>query len=60
MDLVDVECFEWKVVEQDSDISDQDLYTLKIHTKSGKTFTRQVLTNQFVQIKDKYKELLGE
>tara|TARA_R100000458_G_C8276139_1_gene251352 strand:+ start:238 stop:459 length:222 start_codon:yes stop_codon:yes gene_type:complete len=60
LDLEEVETIEWKKIADDEVISDKDMYSLRIHMKSGKMFTRQVFETQFEEVKEQYKELIGE
>jgi hypothetical protein len=60
LDLNEVESIEWKKVSDDEVISEQDLYSIRVHMKSGKMFTRQVFETQFEEMKEQYKELIGD
>ena len=60
LDLEEVETIEWKKIADDEVISDKDMYSLRIHMKSGKMFTRQVFESQFEEVKEQYKELIGD
>ena len=60
LDLEEVETIEWKKIADDEVISDKDMYSLRIHMKSGKMFTRQVFETQFEEVKEQYKELINE
>ena len=60
MDLAEVESIEWKKIDDDEVITDQDLYSVRIHMKSGKMYTRQIFETQFEELKEQYKELIGE
>jgi len=60
LDLEEVETIEWKKIADDEVISEQDMYSLRIHMKSGKMFTRQVFETQFEEVKEQYKELIGD
>lgn len=60
LDLEEVETIEWKKIADDEVISDRDMYSLRIHMKSGKMFTRQVFETQFEEVKEQYKELIGD
>ena len=60
LDLDEVETIEWKKIADDEVISEQDMYSLRIHMKSGKMFTRQVFETQFEEVKEQYKELIGD
>ena len=60
LDLEEVETIEWKKIADDEVISDKDMYSLRIHMKSGKMFTRQVFESQFEEVKEQYKELINE
>ena len=35
LDLAEVEAIEWKKIDDDENISAQDLYSIRIHLKSG-------------------------
>jgi hypothetical protein len=59
MDLNEVEAIEWKKITDDENITDQDLYSVRIHLKSGKMYTRQVFETQFKELKRQYKEMVG-
>jgi len=59
LDLDEVETIEWKKIADDEVISEQDMYSVRIHMKSGKMFTRQVFETQFEEVKEQYKELIG-
>ena len=58
MDLAEVESIEWKKIDDDEVITDQDLYSVRIHMKSGKMYTRQIFETQFEELKEQYKELI--
>ena len=60
LDLDEVETIEWKKIDDDEVISEQDMYSIRIHMKSGKMFTRQVFETQFEEVKEQYKELIGD
>ena len=60
LDLDEVETIEWKKIADDEVISEQDMYSIRIHMKSGKMFTRQVFETQFEEVKEQYKELIGD
>ena len=60
LDLDEVETIEWKKIADDEVISEQDMYSIRIHMKSGKMFTRQVFETQFEELKEQYKELIGD
>jgi len=60
IDFKQVECIEWKKIDEESFSSEEEYYSLRFHLKSGKMFTRQVNDNQFEIIKEKYKEMLGD
>ena len=60
LDLEEVETIEWKKIADDEVISDKDMYSLRIHMKSGKMFTRQVFESQFEEVKEQYNELINE
>ena len=59
MDLNEVEAIEWKKITDDENITDQELYSVRIHLKSGKMYTRQVFETQFKELKRQYKEMIG-
>ena len=59
LDLNEVETIEWKKISDDEVIAEQELYSLRIHMKSGKMFTRQVFETQFREVKEQYKEMIG-
>lgn len=59
MDLNEVEAIEWKKITEDENITDQELYSVRIHLKSGKMYTRQVFETQFKELKKQYKEMIG-
>ena len=50
LDLSEVEAIEWKKIDDDEVISDQTMYSVRIHLKSGKMYTRQVFDNQFYSL----------
>tara|TARA_R100000734_G_scaffold18813_1_gene16653 strand:+ start:123 stop:368 length:246 start_codon:yes stop_codon:yes gene_type:complete len=58
MDLAEVESIEWKKIDDDEVITDQDLYSVRIHMKSGKMYTRQIFETQFKELKEQFKELI--
>ena len=60
LDLEEVETIEWKKLAEDEVISEKDMYSIRIHMKSGKMFTRQVFESQFEEVKEQYKELINE
>ena len=60
LDLDEVETIEWKKIADDEVISEQHMYSIRIHMKSGKMFTRQVFETQFEEVKEQYKELIGD
>lgn len=60
LDLSEVEAIEWKKIDDDEVISDQTMYSVRIHLKSGKMYTRQVFDNQLKLLKDQFKEIIGE
>jgi len=60
LDLNEVEAIEWKKIDEDEVISDQTMYSVRIHLKSGKMYTRQVFDNQLKLLKDQFKEIIGE
>lgn len=59
LDLDEVETIEWKKIDEDETLGNS-MYTLRVHMKSGKMFTRQVYETQFEELKEQYKELIGE
>ena len=59
LDLDEVETIEWKKIDEDETLGNA-MYTLRVHMKSGKMFTRQVYETQFEELKEQYKELIGE
>ena len=59
LDLDKVETIEWKKIDEDETLGNS-MYTLRVHMKSGKMFTRQVYETQFEELKEQYKELIGE
>ena len=59
-DLNEVEAIEWKKIDDDENISDSELYSVRIHLKSGKMYSRQLFETQFKELKENYKELIEE
>jgi hypothetical protein len=59
LDLEEVETIEWKKIDEDETLGNM-MYTLRVHRRSGKMFTRQVYETQFEELKEQYKELIGE
>ena len=59
LDLIEVETIEWKQIDEDETAGERIMYTLRLHMKSGKMFTRQVFETQFEELKEQYKELIG-
>jgi hypothetical protein len=59
LDLEEVETIEWKKIDEDETLGNM-MYTLRVHMRSGKMFTRQVYETQFEELKEQYKELIGE
>ena len=59
LDLIEVETIEWKQIDEDEVIGERNMYSLRIHMKSGKMFTRQVFESQFEDIKEQWKEMIG-
>ena len=57
-DLNEVEAIEWKKIDDDENISESELYSVRIHLKSGKMYSRQLFETQFRELKENYKELL--
>ena len=60
LDLNEVETIEWKKLNEDEVISEQDMYSVRLHMKSGKMFSRQLFETQFEEIKEQYKEMIGD
>ena len=56
LDLKEVEALEWKIKESGDE---SDLYSVRIHLKSGKMYTRQLFEEQFRELKEQYKEMVG-
>jgi len=54
-DMDEVEAIEWKASDEES-----GAYSVRIHLKSSKMFTRQLFENQFKQLKEQYKNTLGD
>jgi len=52
LDLNAVETIEWEKVD--------DEYSVKLHMKSGKLFTRQVSNTQLKQLRQQFREIVGE
>tara|TARA_R110002012_G_scaffold100224_1_gene238825 strand:+ start:2721 stop:2936 length:216 start_codon:yes stop_codon:yes gene_type:complete len=59
MDLNEVEAIEWKRIDDDTNITDQELYSVRIHLKSGKMYTRQIFNTQFDELKEQFKNMIG-
>tara|TARA_R110002020_G_C15784472_1_gene729564 strand:+ start:282 stop:497 length:216 start_codon:yes stop_codon:yes gene_type:complete len=59
LDLEEVETLEWKRIDEDEVIGERNMYSLRVHMKSGKMFTRQVFESQFEDIKEQWKEVIG-
>lgn len=59
MDLNEVEAIEWKKMDDDENITDQELYSVRIHLKSGKMYTRQIFQTQFKELKEQFKNMIG-
>ena len=59
LDLAEVEAIEWKKIDDDENISAQDLYSIRIHLKSGKMYSRQLFETQFDELKEQFKELIN-
>tara|TARA_R100000005_G_scaffold95768_2_gene78662 strand:- start:1279 stop:1497 length:219 start_codon:yes stop_codon:yes gene_type:complete len=55
-DMAEVESIEWKRLEEEPD----NPYSVRIHLKSGKQFTRQLFEQQFKQLKEQFKHQLGD
>tara|TARA_R110002012_G_scaffold303918_3_gene506227 strand:+ start:6389 stop:6679 length:291 start_codon:yes stop_codon:yes gene_type:complete len=60
LDLNEVEAIEWKKLNEDEVLSEQIMYSVRIHLKSGKMYTRQIFKNQLEKLKEEYKEMIGE
>ena len=60
LDLNEVATIEWKKLNEDEVISEQDMYSVRLHMKSGKMFSRQLFETQFEEIKEQYKEMIGD
>jgi len=58
-DLAEVEAIEWKKIDDDENISNKDLYSVRIHLKSGKMYSRQLFETQFDELKEQFKELIN-
>ncbi len=59
MDLNEVEAIEWKKITDGENITDQELYSVRIHLKSGKMYTRQIFNVQFNELKEQFKNMIG-
>ncbi len=59
MDLNEVEAIEWKKMDDDENITEQELYSVRIHLKSGKMYTRQIFQTQFKELKEQFKNMIG-
>jgi hypothetical protein len=59
LDLAEVEAIEWKKIDDDENISDSDLYSIRIHLKSGKMYSRQLFETQFNELKEQFKDLVN-
>ena len=59
LDLAEVEAIEWKKIDDDENISAQDLYSIRIHLKSGKMYSRQLFETQFDELKEQFKGLIN-
>jgi hypothetical protein len=59
LDLDEVETIEWKKIDEDETLGNS-MYTLRVHMKSGKMFTRQVYETQFEELKEQFKDILNE
>ena len=59
LDLAEVEAIEWKKIDDDENISTQDLYSIRIHLKSGKMYSRQLFETQFDELKEQFKGLIN-
>ena len=60
LDFSEVECIEWKQIDDEEQYSEKTLYSVRLHLKSGKMFTRQVYDSQFDDIKEQFKSILEE
>ena len=58
LDLKEVETIEWKKLDEEETLGNI-MYSLRVHMKSGKMFTRQIYDSQFDDIKEQWKELIG-
>lgn len=54
-DMSEVEAIEWKRLEEEP-----ENYSVRIHFRSGKQFTRQLHEPQFKQLKEQFKHQLGD
>ena len=59
LDLAEVEAIEWKKIDDDENISDSDLYSIRIHLKSGKMYSIQLFETQFNELKEQFKDLVN-
>ena len=55
-DMSQVEAIEWKRLDEEPD----NPYSVRIHFRSGKQFTRQLHEPQFKQLKEQLKHQLGD
>ena len=46
-------------IDENEVIGERNMYSLRVHMKSGKMFTRQVFETQFEEIKEQWKEVIG-
>jgi|TARA_R100000808_G_C2088133_1_gene109528 hypothetical protein len=60
LDLSEVECIEWKQIDDEEQYSERTLFSIRLHLRSGKMFTRQVYDTQFDDIKEQFKAVLCE
>ena len=60
LDFAEVECIEWKQIDDEEQYSEKPLFSVRLHLKSGKMFTRQVYDTQFDNIKEQFKDLLDD
>jgi hypothetical protein len=60
LDLSEVECIEWKQIDDEEQYSERTLFSIRLHLRSGKMFTRQVYDTQFDDIKEQFKAVICE
>ena len=58
LDLSEVECIEWKQIDDEEQYSERTLFSIRLHLRSGKMFTRQVYDTQFDDIKEQFKAVI--